>query len=78
MYPRCRRHRAASGALRGPGGVRVGVPCSPRPMPDSSLCVWEPRLPHLSIRPLSALTCLLHSALRLHMEEFSLDSSVSQ
>lgn len=53
-------------------------PCSPRPLPEFSLCVREPRLPHLSIRPLSTLMCPLHSAPRLHMEEFSLDSSLSQ
>ncbi|XP_027412510.1 potassium channel subfamily T member 1 isoform X1 [Bos indicus x Bos taurus] len=81
MYPHCRGCCAASGASAGqapPGGVRMGVPCSPRPLPESSLCVREPRLSHLSIRPLSVLMCPLHSALRLHVEEFSLDSSVSQ
>lgn len=81
MYPHCHGCHAASGASGGqapPRGVCMGVPCSPRPLPESSLCVWEPRLPHPSIRPLSALMCPLHSTLRLHVEEFSLDSSVSQ
>ena len=81
MYPHCHGCHAASGASGGqapPRGVRMGVPCSPRPLPESSLCVREPRLPHPSIRPLSALMCPLHSTLRLHVEEFSLDSSVSQ
>lgn len=56
-------------------------PCFPRTLPASSLCVpahtWSRSPGPLSVHP-SALMCPLHSVPRLHLEDFSLDSSPSQ
>ena len=65
-----------------PSGVCARAhPCFPWTLPGSSLCVpahaWSRSPGPLSVHP-STLMCPLHSVPRLHVEDFSLDSSLSQ
>ncbi|XP_064346734.1 potassium channel subfamily T member 1 isoform X5 [Camelus dromedarius] len=83
----CHMRRAAFLGTKGPGPVR-GVCawarlCCPWTLPRSSvrLCprlVWESRPSICLSTPLSTLMCPLRSVPRLHVEDFSLDSSLSQ
>ncbi|TKC51731.1 hypothetical protein EI555_013305 [Monodon monoceros] len=71
----CRGRQAQSGVCA------RAHPCFPWTLPASSLRVpahsWSRSPGPLSVHP-SALMCPLHSVPRLHLEDFSLDSSLSQ